>query len=973
MHGRTTASAAVLALLVGALTAPAAAQTTDPPACTVTWDGGGGGSSWHDPLNWSGDAAPGGEYSAHVCIGARTSPVVFSEGVTEIASLRSDAPITVQGGDLKLPRSAVVEEPEEPVEEEPVGEEPVAGEPSTQPHAASHIERLVISGGSMSSSAMWVRDSLTWTGGNLNAGFMVEEFVVGPEGAAADRQSVVVSGAPTRLLTGAMLVNGSFTVSEEASLDTFFGEVRTTGTARVHGDVEGTWSFETGMGPDVVISPTGSVLNFPAYGRLRNAGYFNAEFKADFYAARELAAGLYAIENNGTAYVRGSTGPSGVWNQAGATMHLGGMRLDGSVRNDGTIQQTAGVWATGPGPVAGGRWVLQGDVLRVGEYVDQTAVFGDTAFEGWGDIHIEDNGVLTGDVSLDTQTTLTLTHEAALLDGATITGTGRVQWNKGSLVGGTSSTLGPGVTTIVPQGYDGTMVVPAGTALVNEGLLKPAPRAVISGDGELVNVGEVRAGECCSGSSTEASVAIEPAVVNRGLIHGVDSIIQTSGDVANSGRVRLEPTAQLHAAGAFTQTAAGTFEAVVDGTERTIVDEVIKGRAPLVRASTVALSGDMKVDAENGCMPGATLMEAGSITGSVKFESDVPECGYHLGVTSTKVLLATGDTTPPVPPVYAYPVAPDVWTQGFPYEDGWTAPFVDGVVEASPARDSGSGVQEVVEWWDTSPSSLLSASSGDLRRRTTFGHEYLTGPASNTHFYHHRAARDWAGNWSEVRHTGPFLLDVQAPSPTAVVASAPTDVKHVRNATMEVRWPISSDAQSGLADPAYQVHAAGDETNATLTNARTHRLAVTPGSRQCLVVKPYDRVGHTPTPTQQSCFIAPLNDRQFRASARWSNGKDRTYYYGTYRTTSRRGETLKRRGVQARRLWVIASTCSTCGVLDVYFNGTLHQRVRLRSATARKKVFVPVRAFSSVRRGTLKLRVASGGRRVRIQGVALQR
>ncbi len=85
--------AAVAATLISSTTlnpGRAAAAPPDRPFCaltgmtTYTWDGGGDGSSWSDPLNWSGDVAPGpdDQSDGYVCIG--------------------DAQVTMAPGDLAL-------------------------------------------------------------------------------------------------------------------------------------------------------------------------------------------------------------------------------------------------------------------------------------------------------------------------------------------------------------------------------------------------------------------------------------------------------------------------------------------------------------------------------------------------------------------------------------------------------------------------------------------------------------------------------------------------------------------------------------------------------------------------------------------------------------------------------------------------------------------------------------------------------
>jgi hypothetical protein len=71
-------------------------------------------------------------------------------------------------------------------------------------------------------------------------------------------------------------------------------------------------------------------------------------------------------------------------------------------------------------------------------------------------------------------------------------------------------------------------------------------------------------------------------------------------------------------------------------------------------------------------------------------------------------------------------------------------------------------------------------------------------------------------------------------------------------------------------------------------------------------------------------------------------------------------------------VWLVTTLCPTCGVVDVFWRGNFYKRVNLRADTFRRKALVRLPGFGRMQRGTLKIRVASTGKPVRIQGVALQ-
>lgn len=67
-------------------------------AQTVTWDGGGDGVSWHDPLNWSGDALPGP--TNDVAISLAGASVQFDGVDAAVRSVTCSRPFTLLNGSL---------------------------------------------------------------------------------------------------------------------------------------------------------------------------------------------------------------------------------------------------------------------------------------------------------------------------------------------------------------------------------------------------------------------------------------------------------------------------------------------------------------------------------------------------------------------------------------------------------------------------------------------------------------------------------------------------------------------------------------------------------------------------------------------------------------------------------------------------------------------------------------------------------
>jgi hypothetical protein len=69
---------------------------------------------------------------------------------------------------------------------------------------------------------------------------------------------------------------------------------------------------------------------------------------------------------------------------------------------------------------------------------------------------------------------------------------------------------------------------------------------------------------------------------------------------------------------------------------------------------------------------------------------------------------------------------------------------------------------------------------------------------------------------------------------------------------------------------------------------------------------------------------------------------------------------------------LVATKCPTCGSVGVYFAGSKIATVSLAASVKRHGVVIPVKAFTSVRAGTIKIVITSAtGKIVRIDGLGV--
>jgi hypothetical protein len=85
------------------------------------------------------------------------------------------------------------------------------------------------------------------------------------------------------------------------------------------------------------------------------------------------------------------------------------------------------------------------------------------------------------------------------------------------------------------------------------------------------------------------------------------------------------------------------------------------------------------------------------------------------------------------------------------------------------------------------------------------------------------------------------------------------------------------------------------------------------------------------------------------------------------------GAKIVRTGVVAKRIAILATTCSTCGSVQVYWGSTLLRTISLRSTVTVNKKLITVTTFTSARTGTLTIKLSTSGRKVLIDGVAIRR
>jgi hypothetical protein len=245
------------------------------------------------------------------------------------------------------------------------------------------------------------------------------------------------------------------------------------------------------------------------------------------------------------------------------------------------------------------------------------------------------------------------------------------------------------------------------------------------------------------------------------------------------------------------------------------------------------------------------------------------------------------------------------------------------------------------------------------------------GLTHGTHSFSVNAV-DVAGNTNTVSQPFQFQYDALAP----VTSSAALPAYNL-NSAVGLRYS-ATDAGSGVASYDVRYRKApfnggfGAYSNPVSTTALLWTTPAAPGWTYCLQARAHDKVGLVSAWSTERCTVTPLDDRAFAASSGWGRGSGSPYYKGTVTATTKTGQVLTRTGAQARRLYLVVTTCHGCGTLGVYWNSRLMYQVNLNAASTTVKRVVRLPDFGSVWTGTLQLKALNSGRTY-VDGVALSR
>jgi len=148
------------------------------------------------------------------------------------------------------------------------------------------------------------------------------------------------------------------------------------------------------------------------------------------------------------------------------------------------------------------------------------------------------------------------------------------------------------------------------------------------------------------------------------------------------------------------------------------------------------------------------------------------------------------------------------------------------------------------------------------------------------------------------------------------------------------------------------------------------KMDVQDGSTYCFSARAVDEAGNRSEWSGERCSTVPLDDRAMKASG-FARRTGSAFFARTMSKARRRGSVLTANEVRVKDLYLVATRCAGCGKVAVSFNGRRLAKIDLDAGRTRHKRVIRIADFSSVRTGTIRIRVISRARPVKIDGLSL--
>jgi hypothetical protein len=133
-----------------------------------------------------------------------------------------------------------------------------------------------------------------------------------------------------------------------------------------------------------------------------------------------------------------------------------------------------------------------------------------------------------------------------------------------------------------------------------------------------------------------------------------------------------------------------------------------------------------------------------------------------------------------------------------------------------------------------------------------------------------------------------------------------------------------------------------------------------------------DGVGNMSNWTTKKCTVIPLNSDQLGYSSGWYRSANAGEFAGFGHVTKTKGAKMTRTSIVAKKVSLVVTKCTSCGTVEVRWNGKVVKTVSLVASKTVHKQVVDVASFATAQTGTLTVtNTAPNGKSVVLEGVAV--
>jgi predicted GH43/DUF377 family glycosyl hydrolase len=254
----------------------------------------------------------------------------------------------------------------------------------------------------------------------------------------------------------------------------------------------------------------------------------------------------------------------------------------------------------------------------------------------------------------------------------------------------------------------------------------------------------------------------------------------------------------------------------------------------------------------------------------------------------------------------------------------------------------------------------------------TTTHTYLAGtwPAKLT-------ITDSTGITSAVTTVTVTATDATAPIGVAITGPTVLSKPFQGLKTVALTWG-GTDAESGIKSYVltYRIALIGGAFGSPVLISSGPATSLTytlkQGATYCFTALAINGAGLT-TASSERCTSLPLHSVGLVAKGTWAKKTKAGHFLSRYRVATVKGATLSKTGVTVKRLSIVATKGVGMGSVTVYIGTTKLKTINLAATTTLRRQVISVANFAKVRKGTIRIVVATSGKPVIIEGLAVSK